>query len=79
MEQQERRTTKMAPRAARVVGGTAGTSIAVIVAWLWNEYTGRPMTAEVSAAVGGLASTCIICLQDFKAMFYAILNRRRSK
>jgi hypothetical protein len=60
-------------RAKRLVGGSAGTMIAVIVAWGYAETYGKPMPGEVSAAIGGLLTTFLVCLDDIIALWF---NRR---
>lgn len=76
MEQQERRTARPGTRAARVAGGTGGAAVAVIVAWTYQEYTGRTMTPEVAAALGGLISTFAICYYDLRALVFMLVDRR---
>ena len=77
-DQPERRTTRLSTRAGRIAGGTGGAALAIVIAWGYQEHTGRIMTPEVAAAIGGLISTCVICLNDIKALILAALNRRKS-
>jgi hypothetical protein len=61
-------------RGKRIAGGSAGTMIAVVIAWGYSEYFGKPMPGEVSAALGGLLTTVLVCLDDILALLW---NRRR--
>ena len=62
-------------RVKRTAGGTVGTCVAVLFAFAYKEYTGSDMPAEVAAAIGGIITWFLMCLDDL----IALLWDRRSK
>ena len=64
-------------RAKRIAGGSTGTMVAVVVAWQYSDYTGKQMPPEVAAAIGGLLTTFLICLDDVIAVVWMAFSRRK--
>lgn len=60
-------------RVKRTAGGTVGTLFAVLLAFGYRIHTGEDMPAEVAAAIGGIITWFLMCLDDLIALFW---NRR---